>query len=123
MAKRKSQAAVAGTLTVRGVEYVVIPKADYLRMQDVEPTAGAVDAHTFVRQSIAVDLRAAREHAGLTQSELAEKLGKSQTLVSQAESGTAHVSERYVRTVLDACGLPENWTGSRRKASRRRKAG
>ena len=121
MAKRKQR--VAGTLIVEGVEYVVIPKADYLRMQDVQPTSGSVDARTFVRQSIAVDLHAAREHAGLTQAELAERMGKSQTMVSQAESGTARISERYVHAVLAACGLPTTWSGPRsRRAPARRKS-
>jgi len=115
MPNRKT--AVAGTLTIQGVEYVVIPKADYLRTQDVPP--GTVDAHTFVRQSIARDLRAAREHAGLTQAELADRMGKSQTMVSQAESGTARVSERYVKAVLEACGLPEDWAGPKTKPSKR----
>jgi DNA-binding XRE family transcriptional regulator len=118
MANRKSQ--VAGTLVVDGVEYVVIPKAEYLRMHDV-PTAKTVDAHAFVRQSIAVDLRAAREQAGLTQAELAAKMGKSQTMVSQAESGTARISERYVHTVLKACGLPAGWSGPRRRRPPSRK--
>ena len=117
MAPKK--ATVAGTLTVGGVEYVVIPKAEYLRIQDLAPPAGTVDARSFVRQSIGADLRAAREHAGLTQAELAERMGKSQTMVSQAESGTARVSERYVRAVLEACGLPEDWSGP--KASKRRR--
>src|SRR5882724_3383723 len=103
MANRKT--AVAGTLTVGGVEYVVIPKAEYLGMQDKALPGGSVDAHAFVRGSIARDLRAAREHAGFTQAELAEKLGKSQTMISQAESGEARISERYVRTVLKACKL------------------
>jgi DNA-binding XRE family transcriptional regulator len=107
----KAKAVVAGTLTVQGVEYVVIPKAEYLRMQDLAPPSGAVDAREFTRGSIAAGLRAAREHAKLTQSELAERMGKSQTMVSQAESGTARVSERYVRAVLEACGLPEDWGG------------
>jgi ribosome-binding protein aMBF1 (putative translation factor) len=109
---------IAGTLTVRGVEYVVIPKAEYLRMQDAKVPAGAVEAHAFVRGSIASDLRAAREAAGLTQVELAEKLGKSQTMVSQAESGAARVSERYVRTVLKACRLPADWTGPKQRPKR-----
>lgn len=112
--------AVAGTLTVGGVEYVVIPKAEYLRIQDLAPPAGTVDAHSFVRQSIGADLRAAREHAKLTQAELAERMGRSQTMVSQAESGTARVSERYVRAVLEACGLPEDWSGG--KGGKRKRA-
>jgi ribosome-binding protein aMBF1 (putative translation factor) len=116
MAHRKT--AVAGTLTVRGVEYVVIPKAEYLRMKGATALR-TVDAHEAIRGSIGEGLRAAREEAGLTQAELAERMGKSQTMVSQAESGTARVSERYVRAVLDACGLPEDW--KERKAARRRK--
>lgn len=111
--------AVAGTLTVQGVEYVVIPKAEYLRMQDARAPEGAVDAHAFVRTSIGADLRAAREEAGLTQAELASKMGKSQTMVSQAESGTARVSERYVRTVLKACRLPADWSGSKARGAKR----
>jgi hypothetical protein len=49
-------------------------------------------------------------------------MGKSQTMVSQAESGTARISERYVHTVLRACGLPADWNGPRiRPSSARRK--
>ena len=112
--------AVAGTLNVRGVEYVVIPKADYLRMQGSANSAGTVDAHVFVRQTLGENLRAAREHAKLTQAELAEKLGKSQTMISQAESGEARISERYVRTVLKACKLPVDWAAPKAKTSKAR---
>lgn len=110
--------AVAGTLNVRGVEYVVIPKADYLRLQGKTIPAGAVEAHAFVRQTLGRDLRAARGQAKLTQAELAEKLGRSQTMISQAESGEARISERYVRTVLKACKLPADWTRPRANTSR-----
>lgn len=30
-------------------------------------------------------------------------------MVSGAESGRVNVSERYMRSVLKACGLPEDW--------------
>lgn len=116
MANRKP--AVASALTLGGVEYVVIPKADYLRMQDSNL---GMDAHAFIRESIGADLRAAREHAGLTQEGLAERMGKSQTMVSQAESGAARVSERYVKAVLKACGLPEDWSGPAKSRKRARK--
>jgi ribosome-binding protein aMBF1 (putative translation factor) len=119
MANRKF--AVTGTLVVEGVEYVVIPKAAYLRLRHVRAPLGAVDARSFVRQSLAEGLRAAREHAKLTQADLAELLGKSQTMVSQAESGVARVSERYVRTVLEACGLPADWSGKRGRNVPRKK--
>jgi DNA-binding XRE family transcriptional regulator len=117
MMSRKS-AAVAGTLTVGGVKYVVIPKAEYLLLRDSAAPGDDQDAHAFVRESIGRDLRAAREHAGLTQAGLAAKLGKSQTMVSQAESGMARVSERYVRAVLKACRLPEDWPGPKPKRTR-----
>ncbi len=115
--------AVAGTLNVRGVEYVVIPKADYLLMQAGTGTAvpaGSVDAHAFVRQTLGGQLRAARELAKLTQAALAEKLGKSQTMISQAESGEARISERYVLTVLKACKLPADWAAPKAKTSKAR---
>jgi ribosome-binding protein aMBF1 (putative translation factor) len=117
MTNRKSSA--AATLTVGGVDYVVLPKAEYLNLLDKKTVSGAVDAHAFVRRSIGADLRAARRTAKLTQSELAHRLGKSQTLISQAESGSARVSERYVRAVLKACGLPARWTGPKAQPARR----
>jgi ribosome-binding protein aMBF1 (putative translation factor) len=117
---RNKGTAVAGMLTIRGVEYVVIPKSEYLRVQD-SAREGTVDAHAFVRESIAGDLRAAREHAKLTQENLAKRMGKSQTLVSQAEAGIARISERYVRAVLKACRLPADWSGPKAKARRRGK--
>jgi transcriptional regulator with XRE-family HTH domain len=60
----------------------------------------------YARASIGATLKAAREHAGLTQAELAKRLKKSQPMVSGAESGTISVSDRYVSTVLRACGVP-----------------
>ena len=45
-------------------------------------------------------------------------MGKSQTMVSQAESGDARVSERYARAVLKACKLPEDWNGAKPKRAR-----
>lgn len=89
-------------------------------MPMTNPLADAVDAHAFLRQTLGRDLRAAREHAKLTQAELAEKLGKSQTMISQAESGEARISERYVRTVLKACKLPADWTGPKAKTNKAR---
>lgn len=110
---RKSKGAappsgVAGTLQIAGVDYVVIPRAEYLKQVGVVPP-GSVEANAYVRASVAKAVRAAREEAGLTQGELAAKLGKSQTLVSQAEGGKERVGERYVAAVLKACKLPKDW--------------
>ena len=120
MARKSSN--LVGDLTLGGVEYVIIPKAEYLVLRDALPE-GTVDAHALIRSSIGADLRAAREAAGMTQSELAQRMGKSQTLVSQAESGDARVSERYVRSVLKACGLPADWNGKPGAAPKKRAVG
>ncbi|HEX3852194.1 MAG TPA: helix-turn-helix transcriptional regulator [Polyangiaceae bacterium] len=102
-------------------EYVILPKAEYLKLQENSGIpAGSVDAIEFTRASIGAALRAAREHANLTQAELAEKLGKSQPMVSGAEGGSISISERYVRTVLKACKLPADWTAPKPKTSKPR---
>jgi DNA-binding XRE family transcriptional regulator len=100
----------AATVKLGKTEYVIVPKAEYdrLRLGRGAP-AGAVDAIGYARTSLGRDLRAAREQAGLTQTALAAKLGKSQTLVSGAESGRVPVSDRYAAAVLAACELPPGW--------------
>jgi ribosome-binding protein aMBF1 (putative translation factor) len=100
------------TIKLGKTEYVIVPRAEYTRLRTlagVDP--GAVDAVAYGQRSIGKTLRAAREKAGLTQAELAEKLRKSQPMVSGAESGKISVSERYVTAVLKACKLPKNWVG------------
>lgn len=66
-----------------------------------------------VRLAVAARLRKARQRARVTQVELAQRLGKSQTLVCQAETGAARVGERYVQAVLKACKLPPRWGAPR----------
>jgi len=51
----------------------------------------------------------ARRESGLTQAQLAERLGVSQSMVCQAESGQSRVSDRYVSRVVEACQLPPDW--------------
>ena len=96
-------------LKLDGRTYVVLPKAEYLRLRKGDTPAGTVDAVAHADTAIARSLRAAREKSGLMQEELATKLGKSQTLVSQAEAGKMTVGARYVASVLAACGLPKTW--------------
>src|SRR5690349_10564476 len=55
---------------------------------------------------LAKKVREARVEAGLTQGELAELLGRSQTLVSLVENGMVRIGRRYVNRVLKACGVP-----------------
>ena len=60
-------------------------------------------------KALAPHLRAARRQAGLTQVQLAERMGRSQALVSLAERGALRIGTPYLRTVLEACGLPIDW--------------
>lgn len=96
-------------LQIDGKDYVVLPKADYVRLTNAAGPDGLQDAHAFVRASIAADLRKAREQAGLSQSALAKKLAVTQPMVSATEAGRTRVSEKYVRRVLKACKLPPDW--------------
>ena len=57
------------------------------------------------RLNLAKRVREARRAAGFTQVQLAERLQRSQTVVSQAENGTSRIGDRYVRAVLVTCGL------------------
>ena len=60
-------------------------------------------------KTLAPRLRAARRQAGLTQVQLADRMGRSQALVSLAERGALRIGTSYLRTVLEACGLPMDW--------------
>ena len=106
------------TVTIDGKEYVAVPRADYLRMVGGKDLEGAVDAAEYGRRSLGRSLRAAREAAGLSQAELAAKLGKAQPTVSGAETGAVHVGERYVAAVLKACGLPKDWKAPKKKGGK-----
>jgi len=115
------------TIRLGGAEYVIVPKADYLRLNERDGIpAGSVDALDYARSSLSASLKKAREVAKLTQDDLAKRLGVSQTMVSGAEGGRVKVSERYVRNVLAACGLPEDWSGqkvaTKRKVAARKRS-
>ncbi|WP_236236587.1 XRE family transcriptional regulator [Pseudomonas faucium] len=53
-------------------------------------------------------IKAARLHANLTQSQLAEKVGIAQTAISQLESGKTHRST-YLFQIAAACGVSASW--------------
>ncbi|MBZ5609695.1 MAG: helix-turn-helix domain-containing protein [Acidobacteriia bacterium] len=50
-------------------------------------------------------LKKAREDAGLTQTELAQKIGETQTFISKCERGERRVDVVELRTVCQAFGL------------------
>ncbi len=68
--------------------------------------APQVDARA---KALAPRLRAARRQARLTQVQLAERMGRSQALVSLAERGALRIGTPYLHAVLEACGLPSDW--------------
>ncbi len=103
-------------LKLDGKTYVILPKAEYQRLRRGDTPASTVDAIDYARESIGADLRAAREHAKMTQEELAAKLDKSQTMVSQAEAGHVSVGERYIASVLKACGLSKGWKRTKKRS-------
>ncbi len=101
------------TITIDGTEYVAIPRADYLRLVG-DADEETVDALEFTRKALGENLRAAREHAGFTQAQLAKKLKKAQATVSGSEAGKIRVGEAYVAKVLKVCGLPADWKAPRK---------
>jgi transcriptional regulator with XRE-family HTH domain len=95
--------AVEVLIRIAGVDFLLVPATR---------RTGSADANgTMSRGTAAAKRRLweARQAARLTQAQLAKRLGRSQAMVSQAESGTSRVSERYVSKVLDACGLQQDW--------------
>jgi ribosome-binding protein aMBF1 (putative translation factor) len=88
--------------TVGGVELVVLRRRDLARLRGIElpPTEA---------EQIGARLRAAREHAELSQAELAERLGLSQPVVCEAERAKSRVGAKYIARVLAACDLPDDW--------------
>lgn len=88
------------SISIEGRAYWLVP------VEEADPAKeypGSVDALPFMDKMIAKSLREARAKAGLTQAELAAKLGKSQSLVARAESGDMVVGEKYMDLVLKVC--------------------
>jgi ribosome-binding protein aMBF1 (putative translation factor) len=99
----------AAIITIHGEEFVLVPKSEYDHLRGVPD--GSVEAEPYAVKSIGASLRKAREVVGLTQVELARRMKRSQAFVSEAESGSSRVGERYIKAVLKACELPEDWQG------------
>lgn len=56
-------------------------------------------------------IKAARKHAGLTQSQLADHVGIAQTAISQLESGKT-LRSSYLLQIAEACGVSVMWLAS-----------
>jgi len=59
-------------------------------------------------------LREAREAAGLTQEQVASKLGRPQTWVSKCELGERRVDFVELEDWASACGKPLDWFATKR---------
>ena len=62
--------------------------------------------HSADYRHFLTELRAAREAAGVTQQELADKLRVHQTVISKGELGTRRVDVVELRVWLEALGMP-----------------
>lgn len=69
-------------------------------------------------QALLVELRRARTEAGMTQRQLADKLGASQDEISKCETGVRRLDVVELKLWLDALGVPLtaflaqlNWDG------------
>ncbi|HEX2875608.1 MAG TPA: helix-turn-helix transcriptional regulator [Polyangiaceae bacterium] len=102
-------AIVEGMLKIDGADFVLISADEFLRLGGDEWRLTGLPPRKARENALATRVREARKHVGLTQVQLATRLGKSQTMVSHAESGIARVNERYVHAVLEACGLRRTW--------------
>jgi HTH-type transcriptional regulator/antitoxin HipB len=67
---------------------------------------GRVPAQPKASLELAATLKTLRKAAGLTQAELAQRLGCRQSLISMAENGRTCVSGNYLDRVEAACALP-----------------
>jgi transcriptional regulator with XRE-family HTH domain len=125
---------VAFSILVGGVQCLIVTAADYEALRERASTTNAAPApagnetgapagnatgapasHETGGKSRKIARGQERElgrrlrEAGLTQRELAGRLARSQSMVSQSECGRARISARYVRAVLAACGLAPTW--------------
>ncbi len=101
------------TFTVEGRAFVIVPREVLAELGALRPSAAERQ-----RKARGEALRVAREAAGLSQTELGARIGKTQATVSRAETGEMRTGARYLGLVLAACGLPADWTPGDGKAKR-----
>lgn len=70
----------------------------------VSPQLGIKSIYRRENTCFLETLRAARERAGLTQTELAERLGRPQSFVTGAERAVVRLDGLQIRDWLEACG-------------------
>ena len=80
---------IAGTLSIAGVEYVVVPRSEYAAMPQLPPKdhRGERPAKATIQAIIARSLIRRRTDAGLEQKQLAALAGVRAETISRIESG------------------------------------
>jgi ribosome-binding protein aMBF1 (putative translation factor) len=89
--------------------FVLVPYDEYLTLVEREETItvpqGVVEKHILENMSL---IRAWREHLGLAQQEVAQKMGVSQSAYSQMEKAEANLRQATINKIARALGiLPE----------------
>lgn len=74
----------------------------------------AKSLHSTRYRAFIVRLRQAREEAGLTQTELALAVGRSQTWLSKCELGERRVDVIELEDLAIALGKPMDWFGTKK---------
>lgn len=85
--------------------FVVVPYSDFFRMYE---KAEKLIPHEIVEAVImdkATPIRAWREHLGLTQSEVAKRIGITQAAFAQIESAEAKPRPATLKRVAEALGI------------------
>lgn len=103
-------APIAGTLTLEGARYVVLPESEYQRLQaaagEVEPSLPPADAEgnrpavESLRVLLAQKLLRRRRTAGLTQTELARRAGVRAETINRLEKGKHSPSIKTVERII-----------------------
>lgn len=81
-----------------------IPAEELFARWRKDPAYGAAHAALEGQYAIAAALIAARSHAGLTQAELAKRMGTTQSAVARMEGGKARPSTGTLEKVANATG-------------------
>ncbi len=87
------------------IQYVVIPYADFLRLQHVNESSVPNEVVERVVVDKQTPIRAWREHLGLTQAEVAGRLGVTQAAFAQTDASGARLRKSTVRRVAQALGI------------------
>jgi DNA-binding XRE family transcriptional regulator len=88
--------------------FVVVPYGEYLELVSAKPDEEVLIPHEVIRGTVQHGwslIKAWREHLGLTQSEMAERIGVSQSAFAQMESPEANPRIATLKKIAQAFGV------------------